>query len=86
MRLTKITGSQWVGGMAMDRTRSVIQGVAGIAINANDVKNNSPAMGTRWGAQGISATAKYETPQFHVDGLNLDAASKAYLKANSLTE
>lgn len=48
--ITKSTGSSWLGYATVDRTRSVLQGIAGIAITATTVRTNATMTGTRLGA------------------------------------
>ena len=81
-RLTKDNNAQWQGTLSMDRTKSVLQGVAGIALSATTVRSYATAIGTRWGAVGATGTVQSASlPE--IDPMMIDAAAKAYMKSLS---
>jgi hypothetical protein len=80
IRITKQNNIQWKGGVDMDRTRSVLLGIAGIATSATTVRTNSTVTGTRWGA--VSAAGGAQSASLpEVDPTMLDEAAKAYMKS-----
>ena len=50
VKLTKNNGVAWAGSVFLDRTRSNLEGIAGIALTATTVRNNATMTGTRLGA------------------------------------
>ena len=79
VRITKQNNLQWVGSLNMDRTKSVVQGIAGIATSATTVRTNATSTGTRWGAVGTtSAVTNNSLPQ--VNPNMLDNAAKTYMR------
>ena len=82
LTITKANSMTWIGGMWMDRTRSVLQGVAGIDAGGGLVRTNSTSTGTRWGAVGAAGAAQSASaPQ--IDQGMLDEAGRAYRKSIS---